>query len=114
MLYRIGTAKEILAIPDEIPEIVQEKLYHVTAVLDEAYGAHRDYLCSGGYSLLGETKEDVDEMRSVINFENHPCEWADRLEDYLCALYLLNDDFSIVVLMPIAVAPKALKKELED
>ena len=51
----------------------------------------------------------------VIDLNTHPCEWADRLDDeYLSALYLLNDDFSVVVFMPITVAPPALLKELED
>lgn len=114
MLYRIGTEQEILGIPEGIPEAVRKKLHHVTSVLDDVYGRERNYLCSGGYSLLGETKEDVEEIRKVINFEEHPCEWADKIGEYLSALYLMNDDYSIVVFIPIAVAPKTLLEELED
>ena len=114
MLYRIGTVKEIFNMPDCFPEPVQDKLYEATVVLEDSYGVNRDYLRTGGYSLLAQTKEDVEEIRKTIDFEEHPCEWADRIGEYLSALYLMNDDYSIVVFMPIAVAPKTLLEELED
>lgn len=113
MLYRIGTVKEIDAIENNFPREIVNKLYHCTSVLDEAYGADRDYLQSGGYSLLAENEQDLAGIREVIR-EDHPCEWADRHGDYLSALYLLNDDFSVVVFMPITIAPPDLLSELED
>jgi len=68
-----------------------------------------------GYSLIAETADDLASIREIIDFDTHPCEWADRLdEEYLSALYLLNDEFSIVVFMPVTVAPPALLSELED
>ena len=70
---------------------------------------------SGGYSLIAETLEDVNQIRAIIDFEQHLPEWVDRLDgDYLSALYLLNDDYSIVVFMPTAIAPETLLHELED
>ena len=114
MLYRIGTMKEIEFIRSRFPGAVMKKLSHCTAVLDEAYGADRNYLQSGGYSLLAENMEDLAGIWKVIN-EDHPCEWADRLDgEFLSALYLMNDDFSIVVFMPVAIAPSAILSELED
>ena len=115
MLYRIGAVKEIEFIRTEFPAEVMRKLYHCTAILDEAYGANRNYLQSGGYSLIAETNDDISGIREIIDFDTHPCEWADRLDgDFLSALYLLNDDYSIVVFMPIAIAPPTLLSELED
>lgn len=116
MLYRIGTVKEIRPLYDKFHEDVIAQMYHCTKVLDDIYGAERNYLQSGGYSLIAETLEDVSAIqKKIIDFDTHPCEWADPLGgDYLSALYLLNDDFSIVVFMPIAIAPPALLSELED
>ena len=113
MLYRIGTVKEISLIRNKFSEAVIAQLHYCTKTLDDAYGADRNYLQSGGYSLLAENEQDLAGIREVIR-EEHPCEWADRHEDYLSALYLLNDDFSIVVFMPITIAPPALLSELED
>ena len=115
MFYRIGTVKEMRPLYDRFREVVTDKLYYCTKVLDDIYGADRDYLQSGGYSLIAETADDLSGMREIIDFDTHPCEWVDRLDaEYLSALYLLNDDFSVVVFMPIAIAPTALLSELED
>lgn len=115
MLYRIGTVKEISPLFHKFPEGVIEQLHYCTRTLDAAYGTGRDYLQSGGYSLIAETAEDISGIRAIIDLDEHPCEWADRLDGgYLSALYLLNDDYSIVVFMPIAIAPPALLSELED
>ena len=115
MLYRIGTVKEIKPLYGKFNEDVIAQLYHCTKVLDDIYGADRNYLQSGGYSLIAETLEDVSAIGETIDFETHPCEWADPLDGgFLSALYLLNDDFSIVVFMPVAIAPHTLRSELED
>ena len=114
MLYCVGTVDEIMTVQDKFPKAVIEKLHHCTSVLDEAYGEERNYWQTGGYSLLAQNETDLTGIRMYIR-EDHPCEWADRLDgDYLSALYLLNDNFSIVVFMPISIAPPDLLSELED
>ena len=115
MLYRIGTVKEIEAIRNKFPEAVIEQLHYCTKTLDDDYGADRDYLQSGGYSLLAENEQDLVGIKPIIDFDNHPCEWADPVgKEHLSALFLLNDNFSIVVFMPIAIAPTTLLSDLED
>ena len=115
MLYRIGTVKEIDFIRSKFPVALIEQLHYCTKTLDDDYGADRNYLQSGGYSLLAEKEEDLAGIRAIIDFDTHPCEWADPLDGgFLSALYLLNDDYSIVVFMPIAIAPHTLLSELED
>ncbi len=113
-MYRVGNFKEIMDMPGVLPEAVKQRLYESIYMLDLAYGRERDYLCTGGYCLIAQTEADVDEIKSIINLEEHPCEWADRIGDYLSALYLMNDDYSIVVFLPITIAPKTLLEELED
>ena len=71
----------------------------------------------GGYSVVLETKEDLELFKQTINYDVHPCEWV--VEEsmncgYLCALYLLNDDFSILLYLPKAIAPDTLLKDLEE
>jgi hypothetical protein len=115
MLYRVGTVREIRELKHKFSLEVLGQLFVCTAILDDAYGEDRDYLQSGGYSLIAETTEDISGIREIIDLDTHPCEWADRLEgDFLSALYLLNDDFSVVVFIPIAIAPSTLLSELED
>ena len=87
------------------------------AVLEAEYGADRDYLQVGGYSLLFDSADDLAQFKSIIDYDTHPCEWAlreSRNSGYLSALYIMNNDFSIMVFMPLAVAPTAILADLED
>lgn len=117
MLYRIGTQKEIPSICSKLPECAARELLRCTAVLDTEYGENRNYLESGGYTLILEEAKDLTELRKIINYDTHPCEWANRIGEageYISALYLLNDDFSVVALLPSVIAPDAILKDLED
>ena len=117
LLYKIGTERELLAIEGKLPKQVYGDLYTGIVVLDAEYGAERDYLQLGGYSLIVETEEDLAELKAIIDYETHPCEWAVREArncGYLNALYIVNDDFSIMVYMPIAIAPDAILNDVED
>ena len=117
LLQRIGTQGELPSLRSPLPDCVREEVLRCAAVLDAEYGAERDYLESGGYILIAESADDLREVRKVIDYGTHPCEWADRLGgegEYISALYLLNDDFSVVLLLPAAIAPDTIINELED
>lgn len=115
MLYRIGTEKEITEeVIMRLPEEVTRELLRSTIILDYEYGAERDYLRSGGYSLIAENAADVEEMGAVIDFIEHPCEWAVLISGYVSALYLLNDDYSVVVFIPEDVVPEVLIEDVEE
>ena len=117
MLYRIGTGKELDHLPNKLPSEVISAIQTEIALLDDIYGKERNYLESGGYLLLVESKEDLVELRSIIDYETHPVEWITRLEtehSYLSALFLMNDDFAITVYLPADIAPDILLSELVE
>ena len=117
MLYMVGTERETDALESKLPKRVFHELVHSIAILDREYGENRDYREHGGYSLVVETAEDVERMRAYIDFDVHPCEWAVKIgpdSGYLCALYLMNDDYSVMAYMPLSVAPDAILQDLED
>ena len=117
MLYMIGTLSETEVLETRLPGEVFDELLRGLAILDREYGVDREYRLCGGYSLVAETAEDVQEAREYINFEAHPCEWVRHIgEDtgYLCALYVLNNDFSIMLYLSAAVAPAVILKEVEN
>lgn len=114
MLYRIGTGREIAALQGTFSPAVIAHLQYCIDILDDAYGVDRDYLQYGGYSLLAETSDDIPGIREILDLDKHPCEWVKRLDgEYLSALYLLNDDYAVVVFLPVALAPLTLLNELE-
>ena len=117
LLYRIGTMGELSKAELPLPHPVLADLTRTTTTLDREYGAARNYLTTGGHSLIVEEEHDIPYLKQIINYDSHPCEWANKVAEgsgYLSALYLLNNDFSITVYMPIAIAPNAIKSELED
>ena len=116
MLYRVGTAAELPMIRNRLPERVYSEVLRGVAILDCEYGTDRNYFQSGGYSVIVETEEDILAFKKIVDFDTHPCEWATvigRGTGFLSALFLLNDDFSIMVYMPQSVAPVAILRELE-
>lgn len=99
-------------LPCNLPEKVVTEIFTGLVVLDAEYGSDRNYLESGGYSLIAETSEDI--PRIPINL-NTP-EWVTKIGStgFLSALFILNDDFSIMVYLPIAIAPASIINELEE
>lgn len=95
----------------EISKIEEVKQYFQVlpkAVIDE--------LMLGGYSIVAENSQDITALRDFLDCENRPPEWANRLgnSNYLSALYVVNNDFTIKVILPDSIAPRTIKENLED
>ena len=116
MLYTLGTANELSLLPAHLPEELRTEILTGLVVLDAEYGESRNYLESGGYSVFAETVEDIPGLKAIIDYEKHPCEWATKIgrTGFVSVLYILNNDFSIMVYLPQAIAPTAIINELED
>ena len=115
MLCIVGNKREAMEAGKRFPKEVETELVRGAAFLDDEYGPERDCTESGGYAIVADSPADLPEIRERIDYERHPCEWATRLGDsgYCSALYVMNDDFSIMLYMPIRHAPDAVLRELE-
>lgn len=115
MLYRVGTKKEIPMLVGRIPDRVLGEICRGTVVLSAEYGESRNYLESGGYSLIAETGEDILAVGEIIS-PDYSFEWATRIgkTEWASVLYVLNDDFSVVLYAPVAILPTKILDELED
>ena len=114
MIYKIGTMHEIPSLSCVLPSNVRAELLRCTAVLDYEYGEGRNYHQIGGYSLIVETAEDVSKIGSIIDVDHHPPEWVNRIDTYVTALYVLNDDYAVVLFVPLSAAPETILNELEE
>lgn len=112
MLYRIGTIQEIPKLTCKLPERVLTEIFQGLVVLDAEYGEDRNYLESGGYTIIAEKIEDISKI--PINISTP--EWVTKISstDFLSALYILNDDFSVMLYLPEAIAPESIINVLED
>lgn len=115
MLYRVGTKEEIPILVGRIPDRVLEEIVRGTAILSADYGEKRNYLESGGYSLILDKSEDFLAVWEIID-SDYPFEWATRIgkTEWASVLYVLNNDFSLVLYAPVAILPTNILDELED
>ena len=116
MLYRVGTKKELHTSGCKLPERVYTEVFQGLVVLDAEYGTERDSLFVGGFSLIAEESKDVAAIKNYVDYDEHPPEWVTRISKtgYISALYIMNNDFSIMLYMPESIAPKSILCELED
>ena len=111
MIYRLGTEREALSLREKLLPDVYEELIYQLAILDSNYGSDRDYYESGGYAVVAETYADLLEVKAqIIDYENYPCEWSSWFKDsdYIVAIYVLNDDYSLSLFAPKEIAPKEI------
>lgn len=111
MLYPIGTHRQLQAIKTNIPVPVFTEISEVIGRLDEFYGRGRDFYVIGGYLVFAEHEDDLLRFRSeILDYIVHPCEWHYSIEDsdYISALFLLNNDFTITLITPKAITPKEI------
>ena len=113
MLYRIGTVSDALALDGIVPDDVHNDIVRGLAILDDEYGATRNYLSDGGYALITDTSDDVQQALRVIG--ERPYEWVIRLgaSGWTNTLYLLADDFAVVLYAPELAMPIEMLNKLE-
>lgn len=103
MLHHIKSRQELDVLGLKLPRSVQEELCRYVAFPDE------------GVALIAESAEDVCAVRRLVDFERHPAEWVNRLDGgFLLALFVMNNSFTIALVLPTNIAPKFLLAELED
>lgn len=116
MLHRIGHKKDVYSCGSTFPRRALQEVYTGLMILDEEYGYDRNWELEGGYSILAETAEDVAAIKQYVDFDKHPPEWVTSISytKIISALFILSNDYSIMVYMPQEVAPQSLLTELED
>ncbi|MGU8437875.1 hypothetical protein ACV3OB_11500 [Clostridium perfringens] len=109
-IYLIEQLKEIKDYPIEVIQSISETI----EILNENYGENRDVDKDlGGYVLVVENIGDVKELKSGMLKDILP-EYTDKIicsegVNYTSSLFLLSDDFSVVV-----IADEELSKILLD
>lgn len=102
MLHKIKTTNELSAFEDKLPAPVYAYLCSYLSSLD-----------FDGYALIVENKKDISAISDYIDIVNHPCEEAEIIDgSYLSALYLSNNEYSILLTLPLSTAPDVLLYEL--
>ena len=116
MLYRIGHKKDVYSCGCKFHRRALQEVYAGLVILAEEYGPDRNWEESGGYAILVDAAEDLETLKAYVDYEKHPPEWVTTISNtgITSSLFIMNNDFSIIVYMPKEILPQPLLSELED
>ena len=85
-------------------------------VLNHEHEEVRNYLESGGYSVILETEDDIQQLAKTLDIVTTPPEWCTWIVNtgYISSLYIINDDFSIMVYMKAEIITPIIRRELYE
>jgi hypothetical protein len=112
--YHAGDTNKVEGLSEFLKGIIEEPL----AIVDDEYGTDREIFSDdGGYVVLVESKEDFNilEERHNILIDNSDdasiFEYNDKIiteggDEYASLLFLLSNDYGVVVFVPIELIPE--------
>ena len=114
MIYKIGNLADLETLP-LIDNTALELLYHHASVLSHEYGENRNIdREDGGYVLFAPSGTSVEELKAFFDFSKHTPEHVDRYGNLCEAVYLLNNDYAVVIIMSVADAPIEILNEIDN
>ena len=111
MVYKIGTVSEIATIPIA-EDKAKEWIYHFTQILDGEYGAERNIDSVGGYVIYAPEGASAEEIKDIFDYTECLIELSDIVGDACYAMYLLGDDYGVVIVASIDAMPVGILKEI--
>ena len=114
MIYKLGHVKDLRNLP--ITELkVLPLLQAILAVLDEEYGPDRDVEeDDGGYILYANRGTKEEELKAAFDFSTKVWEDVEYHGNLVEIIYLLNNEYSVTLVLHKEDVPEMLRKELED
>ena len=114
MVYKIGNVSDLAKIPiasDKAKEI----LYHFARVLTTEYGGDRNVdTDDGGYILYALPGASDDEIKERFDYTQNILEYGEAFEDVCYVVYILAQDYGVVIVMSVEDAPDEIKKEINN
>ena len=114
-MFVVGCLDDIKLCCRDVPKEVLNDLVENCVNLDYSYGINRDYQKVGGYSVILQNVNDIKTFKKRLDICSYYRECASKVgkSSYVSALYVVNDDFSVMVYLPIAIAPEIILNSVE-
>ena len=116
MVYKIGTLSELNKLPS-MDEKIRERISENLEILDDNYGSDRDIdKNNGGYVLYAEPGTKDTEVLSWFDYVEYIPEYVDRIDserEFCCSLYLISDDYGVVIFTALADTPEEVTDEIQ-
>lgn len=112
MVYKIGNVSDLAKIPISSDK-AKEILYHFARVLTTEYGEDRNIdPDDGGYILYALPGTSDDEIKERFDYTQNILEYGEAFEDVCYAVYILAQDYGVVIVVSTADAPEEIIKEI--
>ena len=113
MVYKIGCLADLETLP-LISDVALELLRHHASVLSYEYGENRNIdTDDGGYILYAVPGTSAEEIKAFFDFSKHIPEHVDQYDTLCEAVYCLNNDYVVVIIMSISDAPTEILNEID-
>lgn len=90
-------------------------MYHYASVLSVEYGEGRDVDKDlGGYILYALPGTTAEEIKAYFDYTQNEIDIVDSNGKFCSALYILGDDYGVVIVMSTEDAPEEINKELNN
>ena len=113
MIYKLGHPKDLRNLM--ITELkVVPLMQAILTVLDEEYGADRDIdEDDGGYVIYASRGTKEEELKAAFDFSTKIWEDVEYHGNLVEIIYLLNNEYSVTLVMAVEDLPEDLKQGLE-
>lgn len=113
MIYRIGTMNDMLNVEFDNDKAERVVCFYVD-ILDSEYGAYRDIdTDDGGYILYATKGTLAENLQALFDYTQYQAELV-HVQDNVCsAIYILSNDYPIVIISDVSDAPPEILKEYE-
>lgn len=118
MVYKLGNVSDMDRLPPMDPKL-WNVLFEYTSVLSNEYGEDRNVDSDdGGYVLYVMPGTPVEEIKAYFDYSAATIEYVDMFpwtSPPTCGgMYLLHNEFAVVVVVPIAEAPLEISNMFEE
>ena len=112
MVYKIGNISDLESIPISNKETF-DLLYHHASVLTYDYGQERNVdTDDGGFILYCPPNTKAEDIKAFFDFTKHTVESVDRYGELVVAMWILNNEFIITMIMSANSVPIELINEI--
>lgn len=114
MVHKLGSTRDMSIIP-KVDEDIYCKLHILCSVFDTFYNSDRDIdNDDGGFVLYTEPGTSSEELRAYFDYSKHIPECISYEDDSdICTVsYILNNEFTVVIVIHRKDIPKEILEEL--
>ncbi len=94
MIYKIRNVEDLSSIPIANDK-TKETLYHFAKVFTYEYGGNINF--DGGYILYVTSGSNPEDVKAYFDYSQNTLEYGSISDEVCYAIYVISDDYSIVI-----------------